>query len=98
MPCRQGLSTQCRIHICLHVCLPTAPVLPLEGCTSISHRSVSSYIGRHRRTGTWQSDGLLSPLLPAPQEAPLSGGIGWYDVPTLEPEGRRRGLKAFPPL
>ena len=37
MPCRQGPSTLCGSHICLHVSLPTAPVLPPGECTSISH-------------------------------------------------------------
>src|SRR3954470_22269866 len=95
-PCRQGPSTLCGSHICLLVSLATAPVLPPGGCTSISHRSASSCTGRHRRTGTWQSDGLLFLLLPAPQEVPLFGGIERYVVPTLEPGARRRGLKAFP--
>ena len=95
-PCRQGPSTLCGSHICLHVSLPTAPVLPPGGCTSISHRSAFSCTGRHRRTGTGQTDGLLFPLLPAPWEVPLFGGIGQYAAPTLEPGARRQGPKAFP--
>src|SRR4051812_32571958 len=63
-PCRQGPSTLCGSHICLHVSLPIAPVLPPGGCTSISHRLASSCTGRHRRTGTGQIDGLLFLLLP----------------------------------
>ena len=38
---------------------------------------------------------LLYPLIPAPQEAPLFGGIGQYVVPMPEPGARRQGPKAF---
>ena len=94
MPSRQGPSTLCGSHICLHVSPPTAPVLPPGGCTSISRRSAFSCTGRHRRTGTGQTDGLLFPLLPAPQEVPLFGGTGQYAAPTPEPGARRQGPKA----
>ena len=94
MPCRHGPSTLCGSHICLHVSLPTTPVLPPGGCTSISQRSVFFCTGRRRRTGTGQTDGLLFPLLPTPQEVPLSGGNGRYAVPMLEPGARRQGPKA----
>ena len=70
------------------------PVLPPGGCTSISRRSAFSCTGRHRRTGTGRTDGLLSPLLPAPREAPLFGGIGRYAAPMPEPGARRQGPKA----
>ena len=95
MPCPQGPSTLCGSHIFLHVSPPTAPVLPPGGCTLVSHSSAFSYTGRHRRTGRGRTDGLLSPLLPAPQEAPLFGGIGRYVVPMPEPGARRQGPKAF---
>ena len=83
-PFWQGPSTLCGSHICLCVSPPTAPVLPPGECTSISHRSVFFCKGHRRRTDTWQTDGLLSPLLPTPQEAPLLGGIGRYVVPMPE--------------
>ena len=51
---------------------------------------------RYQRIGTEQTGVLLFLPLPAPQEVPLFGGIGWYDVPMPEPEARRQGLKAFP--
>ena len=76
------------------VSLPIAPVLPPGGCTSISHRSACFCTRRHRRTGTRQTDGLLFPLLPAPQEVPLSRGNKRCVVPTLEPGARRQGPKA----
>ena len=95
MPCRQGPSTLCVNHICLRVSLLTTPVLPPGECTSLSHRSVFSCTGRHRRTDTWQTDGLLSPLLPAPQEAPLFGGIGRYAAPMRETGARRQGQRHF---
>ena len=99
-PCRKALparpSTLCGSHICLHVSLPTAPVLPPSECTSISHRLVFFCTERCQRTDTWQTNVLLSPLLPAPQEAPLFGGIGLYVLPMPEPGARRQGLKAFP--
>ena len=91
---RQELLSLCETHICLHVSLPTAPVhLPGE-YTSISHRLVSFCIEHHRRTDTYQTDGLLSLLLPALREALLFEGTGQYAMPMLEPEARQQGLKA----
>src|SRR4051812_20516618 len=58
-PSRQGPSTLCGRHICLHASPPTAPVLPPGGCTSISHRLAFSCTGRHRRTSTGRTDGLI---------------------------------------
>ena len=46
-----------------------------------------------QRIGTGRTDGLLSPILPAPQEAPLFGGIGRYAVPMPEPGARRHNIK-----
>src|SRR3954469_7275505 len=89
MPCRQGPSILCGSHICLHVSPPTAPVLPPRGCTSISHRSFFFCTGRRRRTGTRQTDGLIFPLLPVPQEVPLFGGNRRYAVPMREPGDRQ---------
>ena len=89
-PCQQRPLILCESHICLHVSLPTAPVRPPGECTSISHRLVFSYTGRRPQTGTWQTDGLLSLLLPVLQEVPLFGGIEQCVAPMMEPEARRQ--------
>ena len=93
-PSRQGPSTLCGSHICLHVSLPTAPVLPPGGCTSISLHLVFVCTERCQRTDTGRTGGLLFLPLPAPQEAPLFGGIGRYAAPMPEPWARRQGPKA----
>src|SRR3989337_1712311 len=51
--CRQEPLSQCGSHICLHVSLPTAPVLLPKECTSISHRSVSFCTGHCPQIGTY---------------------------------------------
>ena len=97
-PCRNALSARALdpmgSHICLCVSLPTAPVRPPGECTSISNRLVFFCTKCRQRIGTWQTDGLLSALLPAPQGASLFGEIERYVVPMPEPEARRQGLKA----
>src|SRR3954463_8157250 len=94
MLCRQGLSTLCGSHTCLHVSLPTASVRLPEECTSTSRRSVSFCIGHHPQTGTCWTNGLLALLLHAPRGALLFGGNGWWAAPMPEPGARRQGLKA----
>ena len=95
-PCRQGPSILCGSHICIHVSPPIAPILPPGGCTSISLNLVFFCTKHCQLTGTGETGGLLSLLLPAPQEAPLFGGIRRYVAPMLEPMARRQGPKAFP--
>lgn len=63
-PCQQGPSNLCGSHICLHVSLPTALVLPPGRCTSISPHSVFFCTRRCQRIGTEQTGGLLSLPLP----------------------------------
>jgi len=79
-------------------------------CSSLPVLTVSSslhfpYLPPRCHEAAWEqhlslagevSDGLLSLLLPAPQEVPLFGGTGWYVVPMPEPRARRQGQKAFP--
>src|SRR6266566_3697099 len=92
MPCRQELLSLCGIHICPHESLPTALVHPPEEYTSISHRLVFFCTERHRRTGTYLTDGLLSQLLPTLRGVLLSEGNELSAVPMPQPTARQHRL------